>query len=265
MFPKCGPVPTYAIFYTAGLIAHLLITLNGAPRMKVGRVVAWAIGVSYWAGMILGAKVLFDVLHHNFAWRQLVSIRHYMEGGMWGGPMAYLVLAVPLACVLTRRGPDRSAAIDLIALSLPLPLMLAKAGCLMNGCCEGAPSSWPWAIRFPPGGSAPSGVPLHPTQVYEFLVLAMTMIVLVHVNGPRWRGLLLAWFLTIYGLGRALTEIWRGDASSRTALGPVTASQAVLIAVALIAIACIAVRRRHGIQTPASGDPSIDARHVAGS
>lgn len=78
---------------------------------------------------------------------------------------------------------------DAIAPGLGIGLALMRAGCFLNGCCYGLPSSLPWAVRFPYGSPAHKyylaqsdslgggfslgqlfGSPaLHPTQLYELL------------------------------------------------------------------------------------------------
>jgi phosphatidylglycerol---prolipoprotein diacylglyceryl transferase len=247
MYPKCGPVPTYAIFYIAAIVAHLLILLYLARRMGLRRRLAWAIGMCYALGMTVGAKVLYDLLHDDFTWGGLISMRHYMGGGMWGGPLAYLAVAVPLVLAAGRDMAERRGALDSIALALPFPLILAKMGCFCNGCCWGKPCAWPWGLQFPAGGSAPAGMPLHPTQIYEILALATVWIVLSALNRPVWRGQLLAWFLALYGPGRALAEVWRGDQTERTLLAWVTASQVIVLAASAVAAGEIVLWRRQRV------------------
>ncbi len=257
MLPRCGPIPTYAIFYSAGLIAQLLLVLNLAPRFGVRRQLAWAIGLLYTLGMVVGAKTLYDLLHGSFSWHGLIELQRYVrEGGMWGGPLAYLALAVPVVVVAGRSAAERRAGLDLIALTLPPALILAKLGCLCQGCCAGKPCAWPWALRFHSDGSAPPDVPLHPTQAYEILVLVVVLVALLwlHRSGGESEssanrfgalpGSLLAWFILLYGLGRAFVEIWRGDRAQRFLLGPVTVSQAVLLTGGLMAAIWLTLRRR---------------------
>jgi hypothetical protein len=70
--------------------------------------------------------------------------------------------------VLVLAGGRRPATLDLVALTIPIPWMAAKLGCFLNGCCHGRPCSLPWAVTFPPGArTAPPGVPIHPSQLYE--------------------------------------------------------------------------------------------------
>jgi prolipoprotein diacylglyceryltransferase len=68
------------------------------------------------------------------------------------------------------------------------------------------------------------------------LVLVCILVVFKVLKYERWRGTMLLWFLSIYGLGRAVVEIWRGDLHERAAIGPVSLSQLVCVVVAFVSI-----------------------------
>ena len=181
-------------------------------------------------GMTIGAKALFDLQHSQLDLWALLSAKHYMQGGLWGGLLAYFCLSVPSVLLLSHR---KRAALDLIALSIPIPWIFAKLGCLFNGCCHGQPCSMPWAITFPEGArGAPAGIPLHPTQIYEILVI-LCILVVFRMLKRRWgSGAMLLWFLILYGLGRAATEIWRGDTNHHLYIGSLTLSQLICLVAA---------------------------------
>ena len=210
MWSRLGLVPTYAVLYSMGIVTHFVAGYLIARRFELRHRVWIAVSVCYMVAMTVGAKALYDVQHGQFGLWALLTIRHYMQGGLWGGLLVYFTLAVPLAFVLAEQ---KQVALDLVALSLPGPLILAKLGCLFNGCCYGRPTSLPWAITFPEGArGAPPGVPLHPTQIYELLVIVCIILAFKLLNNERWRGTMLLWFFIVYGLGRAATEFFRGDA-----------------------------------------------------
>lgn len=242
MYPRIGPVPTYSICYVLSIIAHFLICFYIAKRLGLRHRVWIVVGICYMEGMTVGAKILYDIQNAQFDFSALLSIRHYMQGGLWGGMMAYFILAVPLALVLARK---RLAALDLIAMSVPVPWIFAKIGCLLNGCCYGRESSLPWAITFPEGArGAPPSLPLHPTQIYEILVVVCIFLVLRRLNGDRWRGTILLWFLALYGTGRAATEFFRGDFDHHLLVGPLTLSQFICLISAGISIILLYLWRR---------------------
>jgi phosphatidylglycerol---prolipoprotein diacylglyceryl transferase len=240
MWPRIGPIPTYGIFYFSGTVLYFLVARRIARRAGLRRRVWIVLGLCYLLGMTVGAKILFDLRHGQFEFAALLSLPHWTQGGMWGGMLAYFVLAVPLALLLTKR---RRAALDLVALSLPIPWIMAKVGCFFNGCCHGKPCSLPWAITFPEGArGAPAGVPLHPTQLYEIGIMLILLALFVVLRSDRWRGTKLFWFLLVYGFGRAATDFLRGEANP-TFLGPLTLTQVLCAAAAVIALAVLALVR----------------------
>ncbi len=218
MWPRIGPVATYGILYLLGIIAHFLISRRAAHRLGLRRRVWIMAGVCYVVGMTAGAKFLFHVRQSGFDPMVVFSVEHYIQGGLWGGLLAYMLLAIPAMLLLAR---NRRAALDLVAVSVPIPWAISKLGCLLNGCCHGRPCSLAWGIVFPQGaGGAPAGVPLHPTQIYEVLIMASLIVVFRILRGDRWRGTMLLWFVAIYGIGRAATDMFRGDAERYIYIGP---------------------------------------------
>ena len=227
MYPQIGPVPTYSILYILSIVTHFLICYFIAKRLELRHRVWIVVGICYMEGMTVGAKILYDIQNAQFDLRALLSFRHYMHGGLWGGMLAYFILAVPLALILAK---NRRAALDLIALSIPVPWIFTKIGCLFNGCCYGKVCSMPWAITFPEGAAdAPPGVPLHPTQIYEILVVICVLVVFKKLNYVRWRGTMLLWFLALYGTGRAATDFFRDDFDHNLYVGPLTLSQLICL------------------------------------
>ena len=227
MYPRIGPLPTNGILYLLSILSHFLICYLIAKRLGLRHRVWIVVGICYMEGMTVGAKILYDIQSAQFDFRALLSIRHYMQGGLWGGLLAYFVLAVPLVLILAK---NRRSALDLVAMSVPVPWILVKIGCFFNGCCFGKESSLPWAITFPEGAAAaPPGVPLHPTQIYEVMIVVGIFFVFKKLNYDRWRGVMLLWFLALYGTGRAATEFFRGDFDHHLYIGPLTLSQLICL------------------------------------
>jgi phosphatidylglycerol---prolipoprotein diacylglyceryl transferase len=236
--PKIGALPTYAFFYGGSALVFAAVCFVLRRRMGLGRWLWVAQTACYAFGMYLGAKVLYDLGHERFDAAALLTIAGWERSGLWGGPLVVLATAVPAALV-TRQA---RGALDLLALSLPGALAVAHVGCFCAGCCYGAACAWPWGVTFPAGGQAPADGARHPTQLYEVAVLMATLAVLVALRrSARWEGWLLAWLLALYGAGRALVEVFRGDV--RFAWGGASLSQAVCAAVAVVAVGALAVRR----------------------
>ncbi len=257
MFPQIGGIPSYAVCYNAAIVLHVIVAQGLCRRVGVSRGMAAALSVSYLIAMTAGARVLYDATHGvRFAAWDLFSISYYMRGGLWGGPMIYLALAAAIVWLPSR---SRGGALDLVALSLPLPLLVSKVGCFVNGCCYGAATALPWGVTFPANdGGAPIHVAVHPTQLYEVALLACVFVVLIRLSNERWRGMRLAWFLVIYGVGRSAVEFFRGDTPERLPLvGPFTTSQVICLAAAVVAGAVIA-RRLQRLRTVGHLEQKVD-------
>ncbi|NQT03719.1 MAG: hypothetical protein HQ580_16945 [Planctomycetes bacterium] len=81
MYPRIGPVPTYSILYILSILSHFLICYFIAKRLGLRHRVWIVVGICYMEGMIVGAKILYDIQNAQFDLRALLSIRHYMQGG----------------------------------------------------------------------------------------------------------------------------------------------------------------------------------------
>ncbi len=235
MWPRLGSFPTFGLLYSVSILSHFVISYLIARRLGLRHRVWTVVSICYKVGMTFGAKALYDLQHGQFNLQALCSMKHYLRGGLWGGLLAYLMLAAPLAFILAKR---KRAALYLVALSIPIPWIFAKMGCLLNGCCYGKPSSLPWAITFPERAvGAPAGIALHPTQIYEILIMVGVLAIFRILKRERWQGTMLLWLLILYGLGRAVTELWRGDLEHDVHIGPLTLSQLLcLVAVGVSAI-----------------------------
>jgi phosphatidylglycerol:prolipoprotein diacylglycerol transferase len=243
MWPRIGPMPALGVLYSISILSHFLISYLIARRPGLRHQVWIVVSICYVGGMTVGAKALYDLQHGQFDLQALLSMKHYLQGGLWGGLLAYLAFAAPLAFILAK---SKRAALDLVALSIPLPWIFVKLGCLLNGCCHGQPCSLPWAITFPEGAiGTPAGIPLHPTQIYEILLVVCILVVFKILRYERWQGTMLLWFLILYGLGRAITEIYRGDADHHVYIGPLTLSQLICLAVAGVSILLLHLWRRY--------------------
>ena len=162
--------------------------------------------------------------------------------------MVYFSLAVPAVLLLSRQ---RRPALDLVAESIPLPWIMAKLGCLLNGFCYGLPCSLPWAMTFPEGArGAPAGILLHPTQLYEIGIMVIVLLVFTGLKADRRQGTKLLWFLVVYGLGRATTDVFRGDNEHYLLSGWLTMTQALCLAAAVASILVVAQRLRQHSPSP---------------
>ncbi len=180
----------------------------------------------------------------------------------WAGGLTYyggFLGATAAAVALLRRDrfPFWKAA-DMAGFAIPLGLAFGRMGCLLAGCCFGAPTTLPWGLSFPPRSPASEAQakqhllesarlfshPVHPTQIYESaasLAVAAVCLLVVHPR-KRYDGHVFVAFLCLYAGARFVVEILRRDA--RGDLFGLSTSQ--LIGVVLVA-AAVAIHRKRRV------------------
>jgi phosphatidylglycerol:prolipoprotein diacylglycerol transferase len=141
-----------------------------------------------------------------------------IHGGIIGALVAFFWrvrrLKLPLAQTL-----------DCMTPAAALGQAIGRLGCFSAGCCYGTPSSLPWAVTFTDPNAqmlsgTPLGQPLHPVQLYTFLANLLVMASLLLIW--RWRkfaGQLSGCYFILEGIGRMVTEHWRGDLDRGFLLG----------------------------------------------
>lgn len=213
----------------------------------------------------------------DYAWDAVKQVCHptnadcWAWAKFWNAGYAYyggLITASLAAWWLLRRDrfPFWKAA-DMAGFAIPIGLGFGRMGCLLAGCCFGAPSSSGIAMQFPPNGNASDAqwkagllssprlpsLPVHPTQIYESAgSLAVAAICLFYVHGrKRYDGHVFVWFLVLYAAMRFVVEFFRAD--DRGALLGLTTSQ--LIGVLLVGLAIFLHRRLGARAEPPSKAP----------
>lgn len=242
MWPRLGSVSTYSILYSVGILSHFIVSYLLAKSLHLRHRVWIIVSLCYLVGMVIGGKALYDIKQGQFDLQAMFSTTHYLGGGLWSGLLVYICLAVPAVLILTKQ---RLQALDLVGLSIPIPWIFAKLGCLLNGCCYGKACSLPWAITFPEASRcAPANIPLHPTQIYEMLLMVGIVIFFKTLKYQQWKGMMLLWFFILYGLGRAAIEFFRADLEKDLFVGPFTLSQFICLLAAGISIPLLFLCRR---------------------
>jgi phosphatidylglycerol:prolipoprotein diacylglycerol transferase len=148
-----------------------------------------------------------------------------------------------------RHGLALGVVTNVFFVGIPLVHAIGRVGCLLGGCCYGAATSVPWAIRYTSEIAArhngtPLHVHVHPTPVYEIVAELFNFAVCLALwrRRPRPWTILLTWAL-LYGAQRFVIEFFRGD--PRGQYGPFASSQWFSLAmVPLAALALWLVHRR---------------------
>jgi len=220
-FPKIGPeiikigpisVRWYGVMYLAGFVAsYFLIArqrraqelgLRGGPLQDL---------IIYLAmGLIIGARLGY-ILFYQFPNFEIYVHNPFEIAAIWHGGMSFhggligTMLAGLLFC--RRRSLPYWKVGDTVIVTAPVGLFLGRLGNFVNGELFGRPSSLPWAMVFPNGGS----VPRHPSQLYEAVLEGVVLfLILWQLKDRGFRsGSMVCLFLGGYGILRFFAEFFR--------------------------------------------------------
>ncbi len=228
------PVGAYGVLLALALLVGGAVFVRRAVRagLDVGRVTAaLALGV---AGALAGAWLLFVAVEVFRSGDWLVAVERggrVFLGGLLGGGVSLALAARALGLPVTTLA-------DCAAPALPLGHAIGRVGCLLGGCCFGAPWDGPLAITYtdPRAPGAHPAVPRHAWPLYEAgaLLLVAAAVAAWGARGrePARAGDALARYALLYGVLRVGLEPLRGDVVRGVAHG-VSTSQGLGVCVAL--------------------------------
>lgn len=243
MFPgpiKLGPLPIqpYGLMIAIGFMVALFLVGRDARKRGLDPKALYDMG--FWGLFIglAGTRVLHIIMFpHDYSWKDPIGWLAIWRGGLvfqGGPPIAILFFFI----YLRKKGIPIGKTCDTFAPFLPIGHAIGRLGCLLKGCCYGAISDVPWAIRFPrvpwdvtktPEGSPAFldhcmrfselsyndhwSYPVHPTQLYESgaLLIIAGIILLLRKKWHPFDGFTLPVYFILYGIARFIIEFFRDD------------------------------------------------------
>ena len=242
-----------AAFLLAGWAIQLELRQRGLNEEYAADIVVAAV-----IGGLVGAKVWYVVWSRD--WGSLFHRGGFVwYGGLLGGIGAVLFNGWRL------RVPPRYT-MEITAAPLALGYALGRVGCFLVNDDYGLPSTLPWAMKFPNGlppttvanlsrlhATFPAGtnpldvVAVHPTQLYETVLMFLAFLLLwrlrTHRHGIGWR---FGVYLVLAGAERFFIEFVR--AKDDRIFGPLSVAQVTSL---LIALAGVAIMLRLNAPGPA--------------
>lgn len=246
-FPNGFSLHWYGVLIAAGSL--VAVWLGGKWSVKDGFDKDLFTDLGFWSilGGVAGARAEYIRVNWSLFRGDIGRMLNVRDGGLvfYGGLLAVLLV---FGVMLVQRRLPAWKVLDILAPLIPLGIVFGRLGCFMAGCCFGETSDLPWAVTFSdPRSVAPTGVPLHPTQLYEAGYGAALFGLLTWMRGhKRFDGQLILTFLTLYPLLRSVNETFRGDDVERGFfLGtPLSNAQAISVGVAGAALFLLAQRLR---------------------
>ena len=243
-----GPVTLQSFGLMLGL-AFVVAGIFAAKRLKeIGRPADWAYEMVFAAliGGIVGARLWSvienwdeakdDVFGSLFSGSGLV-----FYGGLFGGALAVLGWA-------WWRGVLDLKTLDVAAVPLAAAYAVGRIGCQLAGDGDyGVAWDGPWAMSYP-DGTVPTTEKVHPTPVYETIVMGLVAWFLWRRRNSMPPGGLFALYLLLAGTERFLVEfIRRNDA----VVAGLTLAQLIALGMMAVGSVWLVLLRQRGAAVPA--------------
>ena len=247
------PVNTYGVFLALAFLCAIFVTVrlaarDGLPKEKIYDLCLWLLLSS-----LIGSKFLMFFTEPEYRQnpKLLFSLDFLRSGGVFYGGLIGAILA---AVFLMRRWklPWWKTA-DACAPGIALGNFFGRQGCFSAGCCWGKPTRLPWGVQFTEAGheitGVPTGVHLHPTQLYESFVMLMVFFFLLWLHKKKkFSGQVILAYVMIYATVRFLIEFVRddprGDIWGLTTLTGLSTSQLIGLVVGIGALILFVIRWR---------------------
>lgn len=234
-------VSSFGAMVALGAVAGLLLFRAELQRSGLNVSAGTDAALAGVLGGLAGAKLLYVLEHLDLPLTQTLLSRAGMSwfGGLLGGVAAGLALtrwrSMSLAAVVAAASP-----------ALALGQAIGRIGCFLVGDDYGTPTSLPWGVAFPEG-LPPTTVPVHPTQIYEAVPLAVLAWLLV-----RWRRegnddrKVLGGYMAFAGATRFAIEFVRVN---ERVVGSFSLAHLFSLAVGVVGLYLVASRRTAPVRT----------------
>ncbi|MDQ3668308.1 MAG: prolipoprotein diacylglyceryl transferase [Acidobacteriota bacterium] len=247
------PLNTYGVFLALAFLCAILITVklaarDGLPREKIFDLSLWMLLAS-----LIGSKILMFFVEPEYREHplQLLSLDFLRSGGVFYGGLLGAILAGYF--LMRRYSLPWWKTADACAPGIAVGNFFGRQGCFAAGCCWGEPTSLPWGVRFSDLGhqitGVPTGVHLHPTQLYESFAMLIVFFFLLWLHKRRkFDGQVILLYALLYSVIRFAVEFVRGDPRGDilglTSLTGLSTSQLISLVVGFCALALLITRWR---------------------
>ncbi len=219
-------LPTYGLMAAIGLIGGLMVIVRFAVREGIDPDKTWNLGIIAILSAIVGAKLFLlvdDWQFYSAHWNEFFSLATLKAGGVfYGGLLA--AIAASWWYIRRNRMPVLKTC-DVFAPGVALGHAVGRLGCFAAGCCYGKPTTLPWGVTFTNPlanyySGTPLGIPLHPTQIYEFLVEVVNFFILSWlIKRKHFDGQVIGAYMFLYGFARFFLEFLRADPERGSVFG----------------------------------------------
>lgn len=244
------PVRAYGLMLVLGFLLGVGRAARAARKRGIPPERMWDLGLVLLIGGVIGARLVYVLLN-----LQTESFGDFFA--VWNGGLSFhggVAFALLFGWLFVRRaGIPFWVAVDLCAPSAAIGYAVTRIGCFLNGCCYGAPTNLPWAVRFNDHGFITP--PSHPTQIYAALANLLIFYILTRLEKmPRAPGFVFVSYLGLYSIYRFLIEFLRKGFTAVPWLFGLTQAQWASLAIMVAsAVVLLLVYRREPNRESAKG------------
>lgn len=244
ILPDHITVYSYGVMIALGILSAYFIVKYKTKDIplssdKISSLLIWVIVAAF-----IGGKLFFFLENPQ----RYIDDPSEIINAAGGGFVFYgsLIFAIPTIIWWLRK--EKLAVrsfFDILAFAGPVVHSFGRIGCFMAGCCHGRVCDAVYGVVFdhPETMADPMNTPLYPTQLYDIAVnLIILITVLLLQRRKQFEGQLFLVYLMMYGVGRSIVEMFRGDEARGYVIeGVLTHSQFIAV---LIILASVFVWRR---------------------
>ena len=238
------PLYTYGLFVALGFLTALGLAQKEARRVGENPTLMVDLGFYLLIAAIVGSRLFFLIVNPEVVLESPLAAFQIWKGGLvfYGGFIAALITAIVF---VRMKKLSFMRVADIFAPGLAAGHAVGRIGCFFAGCCYGKECDLPWAVVFrDPLSLAPTGVHLHPTQLYSVAANLMVFGILWFSRTRITRQGRLFWlYVMLYGIIRTILEIFRGDPRGPL-FGVLSVSQVIGLVLACVAGAALLVLRK---------------------
>ncbi|WP_097026640.1 prolipoprotein diacylglyceryl transferase [Clostridium peptidivorans] len=235
------PIYGYGTMIAIGILAALLLLSSRVKKnSKYNEDDIYNMSLIAIASGIAGGKLLYIITEMRNIIEDPSLLKDVGSGFVIYGSIIGGAISIFFYC--KRKKWDTLDTFDLIIPSIPLAQGFGRIGCLLAGCCYGRPTDLPIGIVFNNSPFAPSGVHIHPTQIYSSIFDFLLVIFLLWYDKRKnKKGNTFALYIIIYSIGRIIVEMFRGD--PRGTVSILSTSQFISIFTLILGIVLFNIRK----------------------
>lgn len=209
---------SYGILTALGFLLAILWPTSLAKKEGISETKMEGLGLLIVLSAGVGSKLLTAWDYPGFYssdWTHFLSDQILGRGGVFYGGFLLAIACSAAYCRLVDL-PGWQVA-DSVAPGLALAQGLGRVGCFLAGCCWGTPTELPFGVTFRSElahnlTGVPLQVRLHPTQLYEAMLVLLAIPFLMWLRKKRsFFGQVILVYVLFYAVARFFLEFLRGD------------------------------------------------------